>query len=869
MTITYYYLLLLFTFCKYSFSLYDQTDVAAGIKLSANEEMLVTASNTFANFVIIFDPFNETRTNSFDSCDSLRYNTTDRFVHSVAVVGRTNSTADPNSYTFVFTAEEMSTMTPYVCIVTISQLTCLATTQCTNVASAGSHQEYFPIGVDSYGNFAYGMTSTFLFKLHIVTNTMMTSLTNDAVWPSFNFIPHSLDMADSWAFVVGYGYSNIIHKDYAAFGCIIDLVSLVNVACIKLIEETTYLVPSEVSFYSALHEMSVAIRGEKILVGIHRLNAVILLHYNGILLTVTQSHTISYSGSVSFGRGVDWADDTTIAILLYESSQSSWSKSQIFFYNEDSVSSTTPLFTFPNNQQILGTRLLNPYFARFIITKQGNMGILTDRADILIVPIASSGLTSVWIDTTALVYVFYYKSKRCIGGTFKNISSLGPCQICPHGTHNTALQSDSGWTCRLCSDYLLNSFCPLASVMDLSKNNITSYIQAVAYPDSPDTTDIEDLLLENTFQIKSARGCVVLSPLFWTLMVGGLCFLIWLVMVLLKQLDCKQYANHRKQVKKIFQRTDIIGEGELWVGGLVTLTVIVLIAFSYWFLTAFVRRYPIENIIEPASFSCDRSLTNAKFSTGLEVVSLPKSVDAQPIFTLLDEQIFRLTVELINTDFMCDAITAQENLVNNKYILVSTQCTQSLSNATTSITVAFSSHVSTIQINMTGPYYIGGIRICIRGDGSNTSRSTLKALDFCQFYYTDEETIDRVTVVSMTFVKNINMTKPMNKGDSNVYSGLWIPAFSSVPSTDETYYKESGNYLRYTSSLTIIQVKIDERAFYIKNIQEPIIRESQAVFNAVLFTFLCIELFCLSIYPMQTLCCSSLQTDSATMEKVS
>ena len=89
----------------------------------------------------------------------------------------------------------------------------------------------------------------------------------------------------------------------------------------------------------------------------------------------------------------------------------SWSKSQIFIYDENSVTLTSPLFTFPNNQQILGGRLSDPSFARFSITIGGNMAILTDNADILIIPVASAGYASIWIDTTERVFVFYYRTK--------------------------------------------------------------------------------------------------------------------------------------------------------------------------------------------------------------------------------------------------------------------------------------------------------------------------------------------------------------------------------------------------------------------------------------------------------------------------
>jgi hypothetical protein len=87
------------------------------------------------------------------------------------------------------------------------------------------------------------------------------------------------------------------------------------------------------------------------------------------------------------------------------------------------------------------------------------------------------------------------------------------------------------------------------------------------------------------------------------------------------------------------------------------------------------------------------------------------------------------------------------------------------------------------------------------------------------------------------------MTQALNSGDPTVYSGLWMPTFSNVSLSDEAYYVEFGNYLRYMSSLTILQVEFDEHPFFIKNIQQPIVRTAELIFHGLLFTSLCIELF--------------------------
>ncbi|CAF1495240.1 unnamed protein product, partial [Rotaria sordida] len=161
----------------------------------------------------------------------------------------------------------------------------------------------------------------------------------------------------------------------------------------------------------------------------------------------------------------------------------------------------------------------------------------------------------------------------------------------------------------------------------------------------------------------------------------------------------------------------------------------------------------------------------------------------------------------------------------------------------TSITLPVPRHETTVQINMTGPYWIGAIRLCIRGEGQINMNATLRQLDFCQFFSTPNQAIGRLTYIPIVFIKNINMTHGLSESDQTLYSGIWMPTFTAVSLSDEAYYVEFGNYLRYMSSLTIIQVMLDERPFFIKNIEQPIVRTAELIFKVLLFTSLCIELF--------------------------
>jgi hypothetical protein len=162
----------------------------------------------------------------------MRYNTSDRFVHSVSVVGIAKNSTDTEQFIFVFAAERISTNTPYVCIASMIKSTCISEIQRTDMTIGSSHQEYFLIGVDTNGTFAYGFSSSFVFKLDIYENKILLNFTIDSICRLYDFIPHAMDVADTWAVVAGYGYEDRVKKDYSTFGCFINLDVLNNLSCI-------------------------------------------------------------------------------------------------------------------------------------------------------------------------------------------------------------------------------------------------------------------------------------------------------------------------------------------------------------------------------------------------------------------------------------------------------------------------------------------------------------------------------------------------------------------------------------------------------------------------------------------------------------
>jgi hypothetical protein len=148
----------------------------------------------------------------------------------------------------------------------------------------------------------------------------------------------------------------------------------------------------------------------------------------------------------------------------------------------------------------------------------------------------------------------------CIPGTYKSNSGVEPCTLCPSGTRNQGsagnTSNQGGTSCTNCSP---TSFCPLGAVYELGSSVLISVSQAVAYPRTPDLDVFEDLLITNMFALGATPHCIVVSPIFWSLIVA---IPILLILICMSSLHlCVQPPTHdrwRTTIKNIFERTDLV-----------------------------------------------------------------------------------------------------------------------------------------------------------------------------------------------------------------------------------------------------------------------------------------------------------------------
>lgn len=128
----------------------------------------------------------------------------------------------------------------------------------------------------------------------------------------------------------------------------------------------------------------------------------------------------------------------------------------------------------------------------------------------------------------------------------------------------------------------------------------------------------------------------------------------------------------------------------------------------------------------------------------------------------------------------------------------------------------------------------------------NDSHSTVKELNFCQLIANSDQTISQAIRINIRLTKVINQTEGLYNNDPLIYSGIWTPTITIDSLNDRIAYEQQGNYIRYLTPKQIVIIDLSETEFFIKNTQEPIARFGEIIFNNVIFSTACIELFALA-----------------------
>jgi hypothetical protein len=840
---------------------------AYGIRFTANNFLIVKAQNTEQNGSVFAIQF-------YNLCPdlscSIELNDSSMYIYSVSI--GMNQSIQQQYFAFNGYMEDPNTgaVIAFIGMVQNGMLnSCNFSITYTSISSQYNINEYYVITVDPKGMIAYG----FAFRFFVLYNLQTQQKVDwDSGFYDFyydysyapRFMPHAVAATNNYVILVGV-ISNFSIQRWVPTAYLIDVRNCsisISSTCMQpwsLWPQWTYnLVASSWEMYEAddeyadsndaynpLYCLSVDINPtiNEILFGIHYFNTVVRLSVDAVnfkqLLYIDK---LILGTGVGFGKSVKYTDDGSIVILAnnYSLDYQNWYSSSIQFYvSNQNLSDThvSPVFMFPNIYQPVWSPPMDSNLLAIFMTSVALM-FLDINGNVYILHVSPPGYYSDSSSGTGQNQIYFSNTLPCEPGTFKTDTGVDWCRLCPQGSYNSGNMTIN---CAPCSN--TTSFCPLGSVSDTALSFMTRQTQIRAYPESPENIIFDDILILNMFSLNaSEQRCLLLSPLFWALIIFGIAISIIILMGLLKLfVQCKPV---REVLKKIFRQIDLIGEGEMWMGGLASVAILILCIFAYIFSNSYLNQYPIESVGE-SSFACDRSLRNAKFSSSLQLLAaVDTSVEGQQkMFDLMNQQVFTLHVLFVNTLFQCNELQVLETY-NFVTFSLPFQCSFDSINSVISVNVNLTAQLTTIQFIISSNGTAGGLKIGLFGKEilSDDNKYTVQELAFQEPFAVLNQTLEQLPTIEIQLIKVLNITEPLQtSSDGEEYSCLYIPSF--VYDSNQVFYDEDAFDLYHSLSKTTLTLKITNSVYFIKNIQEPIARQAEIIFHNLLFTIVCIEIF--------------------------
>ena len=841
----YYYFLFLLKQVDGIFSPDSSDYNAYGVKITMNDYFLILAQNNKnpPSFFIQLGPFNQTQSSS-TQCSVPYPQTNSFFVYTVHIGKQQNQ----SQLFFFFAGEQINgeQSTPFIGLATYTPSnTCNGSlTYSLRYLDNYKHQEYYIIAAHPTGQFVYGFSNEFIFIWNSANISNLNIWSGNVTWNDTSFIPHAVDVSDTFGVVTGFikNSQNSTVK-YNATIYLFQFNILNSQQGIIIVNQYTpeatpntwqdLLTNSDVYYYSAKYDMSVSIdKNRQVLVGMQFINRVFLLSIN-ISNPIHLNFVSRYTNGRTIGNGksVAWSDNGIAAILvnLYTMNYI-WTMSQVFIfdiYATGYISTTIPLSVFPNSRQTLPSSF-SSVFLNVVSSPSSALALLDDKGNILIFTPTEPEYYPNVQDTGRMPFVT--SAAPCKAGFFKNKSGVHDCVLCPSGTKNPGNSS------RQCIPCEASSFCPLGSVADISYSLFPTISQAIPYPRSTSSVVFDEILLTTMFSIGEG-ACLVKSPMFWAVIVATIVILIIVAMEIIHVFGTNQRSKKvRKILQTIFRHTDLIGEGEYWISGLVSFCVIVIVGFACAFSVQYVKQYPIETS-RPSYFACDPTIRNAKFETNVQSLAIPFAKEEQTMFDLLNAQRFTLTIDFINTMINCDAVWL-EGLYGLTWTTLRWLDCNNI-NAILTLIVELPFQLISVRVYLEDSKTVGGIRMGLSGLSNYSGSYTLRELNFRQAYWKNEHVLSRTLPVALSLTKVINETEPM-EGDQSDFTGIYIPTFTVDMNS---LFVTIDQYIRSALVLTTLSIDITETSYYVKNSQEPIARHSEIIFRDVLFSLCCLELF--------------------------
>jgi hypothetical protein len=260
---------------------------------------------------------------------------------------------------------------------------------------------------------------------------------------------------------------------------------------------------------------------------------------------------------MGFGKSVTWLDDNgeKCAILANNYSYSSyqWISSSVNVYDigiDGFNDSSLPINIYPNSEQVLQSEM-SPSLIR-LVSSLGNVALFDDL-----------GTPFVLLSSPPATYPSTFTSDSfslqspCIRGTYSDNYGIELCTPCPNGTYS----SGGVIRCSEC-DSRNYTYCTYGAVTPINYQDIYVIEKEESYPDPPEGTIFDDILLENMFTWWANSGhCTIVAPLTWVFVVIGLALTLLIIMGLLSFYP--RTHTQRNRIKTISKHMDLIGEGEV------------------------------------------------------------------------------------------------------------------------------------------------------------------------------------------------------------------------------------------------------------------------------------------------------------------
>jgi hypothetical protein len=209
----------------------------------------------------------------------------------------------------------------------------------------------------------------------------------------------------------------------------------------------------------------------------------------------------------------------------------------------------------------------------------------------------------------------------------------------------------------------------------------------------------------------------------------------------------------------------------------------------------------------------------------------------------MNEQMFTLHVQFINSQFQCNEVQILETITFQTTNLTF-QCSFDDDSGITSIATNLTAQFVTIEIIISNNATAGGLTIGLTGAGTSSDNNHIivQALGFQEPFGINNQTLTQIPTIEIQLVKVVNATQSLQTSSiDEKYSGLYIPLF--IYDQNQVFYSENSFNKYHTLSQTTLTIEITKSLYYVRNIQQPIARQSEILFHNLLFTIVCIEIF--------------------------